>query len=129
MPEKTVAILNLSKVGRKYHVRGQEVSKDKDGNIVYESIVILPDQKSVEVPESSAAFLLAKNKTGRAKFPDLIDASQFRPELAKEKEAALAENAKLLKENAALKVQLKEAGLLGDKSEGEDNGKKGGKKK
>lgn len=132
MPEKTVAILNLSKVGRKYHVRGQEKGKDKEGNPIYESLVILADQKSVEVPESAAEFLLSKNANGGARYPELIDASQFHPELSQQKEAALAENAELLKENAELKAKLQDAGLLEEEeAEGEEGakGKKGGKKK
>ena len=101
MPEKTVAILNLSRTNRRYDVNG---GQDNDGKTVV--LQILPNQKSVEVPESEAKFLLSTLSNGRSRFPDLIDASKFRPENSKEKEAALAENAKLMKENAELKANL-----------------------
>ena len=118
MPEKTVSIINLSKTGRRYDVRGGKVGQDKEGNALYEVLRVLPNQQSVDVPEESAKFLLSKLPNGKPRFPDLIDASQFRPELAKEKNEALAENARLLNENKELRAQLEKS----------NEGKKGGKK-
>jgi len=103
MPDKTVAILNLSKANRRYEVNGGE---DGEGKPI--KLKILPNQKAVEVPEKEAVFLLSKLPSGKPRFPDLINASEFRPEVTKQKEEALAENAKLLKENAELKAKLEE---------------------
>lgn len=89
--EKTVAVMNLSKVGRRYSL--------KNG-------VVLVANQAVEVPASEAEFMLSVLPNGRARFPDLVDVAKMSPEAAKVKKDLMDENAKLLRENEALRAQL-----------------------
>jgi hypothetical protein len=103
--EKTRNILNISRVGRVFNVNGALKGKDANGNTVYETIRIAPEQPAVTVPEDVAAFLLEKLPRKGPRYPELVDADKFSPLSAKAKDA-LAENAKLLKENEELKAKL-----------------------
>lgn len=94
--KERVGIFNLSKLGRGYDVAGFE-----DGKILR----IAPG-RTVEVPAAVAAFMLGKLPNGRARYPDLVDAAKISPEATEAKEKAVAENKRLLTENADLKAQL-----------------------
>lgn len=97
--EKRVGVFNLSKLGRGYDVAG--FNQD-------ETIRIAPN-KTTEVPASVADFMLGKLPNGHQRYPDLVDAAKISPQATKAKDEALAENAKLVAENKALKDQLAEA--------------------
>lgn len=106
---ENIAVLNLSKT-RKF------VLPSLDGK---KAVELLPE-KSIEITAKDAELLLGKLANGRARYPDLCDASKISPLSAKAKDA-LEENKKLLAENAALKAQL-EAQLKAPAKE--DGGKK-----
>jgi len=97
----TVPVLNLSKVGRPFDV---VVGQDKDGKPIVARI--LADHRSVEVPEKEAAFLLGKLPNGRARFPELVDASKFSPAAVRNQKELIAENVRLAKENEDLKAKI-----------------------
>lgn len=96
--EKTVAILNLSQRGKRFTVLGLD-GKPMD---------ILPGTKAVEVPAAQAEHLLGTLPGGRPRYPELQDASKVVPasNLKAERDALLADNKKLLDENADLKKKL-----------------------
>jgi hypothetical protein len=108
MAEKLVSVFNTSKMGRRY---------DVPSGVEGKTLSLLPNQ-ATEVPESVAAWLLGKKANGQPRYHDLIDASKFSPETTKAKDAALAENAKLIKENEDLKKQLAEASAGKTKKDG-----------
>lgn len=102
---KTVSIINLSTRNRPFQCAG---FPDAKGN---QTTIIIPpnSNKSVEVPASSAEFLLGKLSSGAPRFPELKDAATYLPVSAngqKQLDALKAENAQLLQENADLKAKL-----------------------
>lgn len=114
--EKRVSVFNMSKVGRPYDVPG---FKDEKGE---RQPLRLPAGKATDVPEEIAKFLLGKRPNGVARYHDLLSSEQASPEASKAKNDALAENKKLMDENAALRKQL------ADLAEPKEKEVKGGKK-
>lgn len=112
--EKTVSVMNLSKAGRRYELKG--------------GIRLMPNQAS-EVPASEADFLLSRLPNGKARFPDLVDAAKMSPEAAKVKKQLVDENDRLRKENEGLRAQVAAvAKAEAGEGEAEEKHKKGGKK-
>lgn len=117
--EKRIKVLNLSKANRKFQCPG---FVDETGRRPV--IDILAGQMAVDIPQSSAAFLLGKKPDGTPRFPELVDAATFVPQAdTKELEGLKAENAKLAKDNADLRAQLQAAGESAAEDDFEDDSK------